>query len=127
MNTSEYKALHTAGTKQLQTFEVLEDQDWHCRNHAYNHIVSGQIAGSGGSQGLKRGSATRPGLTIEHESRYCAECGRAHRHDRWTRWSRCCGQCLKVCQRSHAGSQAADEALERDYFEAENRLSRHDR
>lgn len=84
MNTSEYKALHTAGTKQLQTFEVLEDQDWHCRNHAYNHIVSGQIAGSGGIQGLKRGSATRPGLTIEHESRYCAECGRAHRHDRWT-------------------------------------------
>lgn len=84
MNTREYKALHTAGTKQLQTFEVLEDQDWHCRNHAYNHIVSGQIAGSGGSQGLKRGSATRPGLTIEHESRYCAECGRAHRHDRWT-------------------------------------------
>lgn len=84
MDTSEYKALHTAGTKQLQTFEVLEDQDWHCRNHAYSHIESGQIAGSGGIQGLKRGSATRPGLTIEHESRHCAECGRTHRHDRWT-------------------------------------------
>ena len=84
VNAREYKALHTPGTKQLQTFEVLEDRDWHCRNHAYHHIESGQIAGSGGIQGLKRGTAKRPGLAIEHESRYCPECDRNCRHDRWT-------------------------------------------
>ena len=84
MDIGEYKRLHRQGSKQLQTFEVLEDMDWHCRNHAYDHIGSGQIAGSGGIQGLRRGSSKRPGLTIEHESRHCDECGVRHRHDRWT-------------------------------------------
>lgn len=84
MDAAEYKSLHRPGAKQLQTFEVLEDQNWHCRNHAYAHIESGQIAGSGGIQGLRRGSPTRPGIIIEHESRYCDQCGGNQRHDRWT-------------------------------------------
>ena len=84
MNADDYKRLHRQGSKQLQTFQVLEDQKWHCRNHAYNHIGSGQIAGSGGIQGLRRGSSKRPGISIEHEFRHCAECGGTQRHDRWT-------------------------------------------
>ena len=84
MDADEYKTLHRPGTKLLQTFLVLEDQEWRCRNHAYGHIGSGQIAGSGGIQGLRRGSRTRPGIVIEHESRYCAQCEGNYRHDRWT-------------------------------------------
>ena len=74
MDVRHYKSLFRAGAKQLRTFEVLADREWHCRNHAYNHIASGQIAGSGGIQGLRRGTSTRPGLVIEHEYRYLG-CG----------------------------------------------------
>ena len=84
MNVDAYKRLHSPESKQLQTFQVLEDQRWHCRNHAYDHIGSGQIAGSGGIQGLRRGSSKRPGISIEHEYRQCVECGGSHLHDRWT-------------------------------------------
>ncbi len=83
MDKATYKALFRKGTKQLQTFEVLEDQQWHCRNHSYIHIASGQIAGSGGIQGLRRGTPKRPGIIIEHQSRDCPECGNRHHHDRW--------------------------------------------
>lgn len=84
VNIEDYKRLHQPESKQLQTFLVLADQEWHCRNHAYRHIGSGQIAGSGGLQGLRRGSSKRPGLAIEHQSRHCDVCGGVKRHDRWT-------------------------------------------
>ena len=84
VDIEEYKSLHSGGSKQLQTFEVLEDQGWHCRNHAYSHIQSGQIAGSGGIQGLRRGNQDRPGIVIEHKSFLCSDCGGTYRHDRWT-------------------------------------------
>lgn len=83
VDAQHYKSLFRPGTKQLRTFEVLEDQEWHCRNHAYSHVDSVQIAGSGGIQGLRRGTSTRPGLIIEHESRHCPTCGTKQRHDRW--------------------------------------------
>ena len=84
MDVHDYVALFKPDSKQLQTFRVLQDQQWHCRNCAYRHIASGQIAGSGGIQGLRRGSSTRPGITLEHEHRACPECGQRTRHDRWT-------------------------------------------
>lgn len=84
MDVPQYKSLFRAGAKQLRAFEVLADQEWHCRNHAYNHIASGQIAGSGGIQGLRRGTSSRPGLVIEHEYRDCPQCEARQRHDRWT-------------------------------------------
>ena len=33
---------------------------------------------------MRRGSTNRPGLFIEHESRYCDQCESNQRHDRWT-------------------------------------------
>ena len=69
--------------KALKVFLVLKDKQWHCRACEYEHVESGQIAGSGGIQGLQRGSNSRPGIVIESENRPCPECERNTRQDRW--------------------------------------------
>lgn len=69
---------------QLKVFELLSDQEWHCRKHEGKKIASEQYAGGGGIQGLQRGTQNRPGLVIETESRYCNICGKKIKHDRWT-------------------------------------------
>ncbi len=73
-----------SGSTQSKVFDVLRDQQWHCRKHGYPAGVSGQLAGGGGIQGLQRGSGARPGLCIETESRECVKCKRKTKHDRWT-------------------------------------------
>ena len=41
---------------QSKVFELLSDRKWHCRIHEGKPIGSGQYAGKGGIQGLKRGN-----------------------------------------------------------------------
>jgi hypothetical protein len=71
-------------TLQSQVKALLSDQKWHCRAHEYGSIPSGQLAGGGGIQGLKRGTKNRPGLIIESENKACSVCRKMTRHDRWT-------------------------------------------
>lgn len=68
---------------QLKVFNLLSDKMWHCRRCEGKQIASEQYAGGGGIQGLERGTRNRPGLVIETESRYCNNCQRATRQDRW--------------------------------------------
>lgn len=75
--------LKTAPT-QLKVFNLLSDQKWHCRKCEGKQVASEQYAGGGGIQGLERGTRNRPGLVIETESKYCNECQRTTRQDRWT-------------------------------------------
>ncbi|MBW4666795.1 MAG: restriction endonuclease [Cyanomargarita calcarea GSE-NOS-MK-12-04C] len=75
--------LQTAQT-QLKVFDLLCDQEWHCREHEGKPIASGQYAGGGGIQGLQRGTRVRPGLVIETENRNCTVCQRRTKCDRWT-------------------------------------------
>ena len=66
--TSDNKSL------QAQVYRVLSDGQWHCRNHEYSSIPSGQLAGGGGIQGLQRGTKTRPGIDIEPKWDHCERC-----------------------------------------------------
>lgn len=77
-------ALKAKTTIQSKVFSILEDQEWHCRGCGYAGVESGQLAGGGGIQGLERGTAARPGLVIESESRVCLSCKKRVVHDRWT-------------------------------------------
>lgn len=72
------------GTKARAVFAVLKDRQWHCRTCEYKHVESTQIAGSGGIQGLKRGSAGRPGLDIKSGNHLCTTCDKKTYQDRWT-------------------------------------------
>jgi len=84
MDLETYKQSFGRASKQNQVFLVLEDGEWHCRNHEYGHIHTTQLAGSGGIKGLKNGARNRVGIKIESEDRICRECGNKTRHDRWT-------------------------------------------
>ncbi len=72
------------GSLQAKVRVILEDGNWHCRNHEYKRIPSGQLAGGGGIQGLQRGTSARPGLKIESKTDLCEHCGKKTRWDRWT-------------------------------------------
>ncbi|MBI5773580.1 MAG: restriction endonuclease [Verrucomicrobia bacterium] len=72
------------GSLQGKVWAVLEDKQWHCRSHEYKRIPSGQLAGSGGIQGLQRGTQERRGLKIESKTDLCEVCRRKTRWDRWT-------------------------------------------
>ncbi|MCT7957784.1 restriction endonuclease [Laspinema palackyanum] len=69
---------------QRKVFDLLADQQWHCRRCEGSKIGSGQYAGGGGIQGLQRGTKSRPGLIIETASRYCENCKLNQLQDRWT-------------------------------------------
>lgn len=69
---------------QYKVFNLLSDQQWHCRECEGKKIGSGQYAGGGGIQGLQRGTRNRPGLAIETEKRYCENCQAMRIGDRWT-------------------------------------------
>lgn len=71
-------------TLQSQVRAVLADQEWHCRQHEYKDVPSGQLAGGGGIQGLQRGSKAQAGLIIESQTFRCEICQVPTRHDRWT-------------------------------------------
>ncbi len=84
MNLSSYiKSFFNKKSKQYLVFRVLDDQKWHCRNHEYRRIKTGQLAGSGGIKGLKNGGSSRAGIVIESVQRPCTKCGTTTRHDRW--------------------------------------------
>lgn len=80
----EFLGLLRPGTKVQKVFAVLDDQEWHCRGCEYESVGTMQLAGSGGMQGLKRGTRSRPGLKIESQHRPCETCGETKYHDRWT-------------------------------------------
>lgn len=84
MNIDEYVGLFRPGATALKVFSILKDKKFHCRGHDYVEAKSGQIAGSGGIQGLQRGTRKRPGLSIQSERRLCKKCGRTLTFDRWT-------------------------------------------
>ncbi|MFB2936097.1 restriction endonuclease [Aerosakkonemataceae cyanobacterium BLCC-F154] len=69
---------------QYKVFNLLSDQQWHCRECEGKKIGSGQYAGGGGIQGLQRGTRNRPGLAIQTEKRYCENCQAIRIGDRWT-------------------------------------------
>ncbi len=73
-----------AGSSQYKVFNLLSDQQWHCRQCEGKQIASGQYAGGGGIQGLQRGGTKRPGCVIETISQYCENCDRKTKQDRWT-------------------------------------------
>ena len=84
MNVERYKELLKTAKKASMVFAVLEDGRWHCRSHEYGHVGTTQLAGSGGIQGLERGSTARPGICIESKNLMCNVCNKTTRHDRWT-------------------------------------------
>lgn len=84
MDIFEYKNMLTMGSLQAEYFDILSDQNFHCRKCAQQIIGSEQLAGGGGVQGLQRGTKNRPGLVIETISEYCDLCGKKTKWDRWT-------------------------------------------
>ncbi|MBD2343756.1 restriction endonuclease [Anabaena subtropica] len=69
---------------QLQVFNLLSDEKWHCRECEGKKIGSNQYAGGGGIQGLQRGTRSRPGLVIETTKNYCPICQQVRLGDQWT-------------------------------------------
>ena len=69
---------------QRRVFELLSDQQWHCRNCEGKSIASGQYAGGGGIQGLERGTKSRPGLVITSKVKSCSQCQKKTTWDCWT-------------------------------------------
>ncbi len=67
-----------------RVFQILKDEQWHCRKCDYAGVDSTQIAGGGGIQGLQNGSKTRPGIVIESKTDFCSNCNSSQRFDRWT-------------------------------------------
>ena len=68
----------------LKVFEVLEDEEWHCRGHEYKNTGCTQLAGSGGIKGLKDGNGDRPGIEIKSGNNFCVECNKTTRQDIWS-------------------------------------------
>ncbi|WP_013325435.1 restriction endonuclease [Gloeothece verrucosa] len=69
---------------QSKVFDLLSDQQWHCRSCEGKMIASEQYAGGGGIQGLQRGTQNRPGLVIETKKLNCQQCNKITNWDRWT-------------------------------------------
>jgi hypothetical protein len=78
------KAQFRQGATQLQVFNLLSDQKWHCRECEGKNIGSTQYAGGGGIQGLQRGTRSRPGLVIETKKNFCPTCQQIRLGDCWT-------------------------------------------
>lgn len=70
---------------QSRVFDLLSDQQWHCRSCEGKSIASEQYAGKGGIQGLEAGNKSgRPGLKIETKKEFCPVCNKKTTSDRWT-------------------------------------------
>lgn len=78
------KAQIKKDSTQYKVFNLLSDEQWHCRDCEGKQIGSGQYAGGGGIQGLERGTRSRPGLAIKTATQYCNNCQRITRQDCWT-------------------------------------------
>ena len=84
MTIDEYRRLLGTTSLQSQYFQILQDQQAHCRKCAQQQIGSEQLAGGGGVQGLQRGNKSRPGIVILSENQQCPVCRKSTRWDRWT-------------------------------------------
>lgn len=80
---AEIQAQLQGAKTQLKVFNLLSDQQWHCRKCEGKQVASEQYAGGGGIQGLQRGSLQRPGLVIETTKKNCPECKQKTTWDRW--------------------------------------------
>ncbi len=78
------KAQLRKDSTQFKVFNLLSDQQWHCRECEGKKIASAQYAGGGGIQGLQRATRSRPGLVIETEKTNCQDCQTTRLGDRWT-------------------------------------------
>jgi hypothetical protein len=78
------KAQLRKDSTQFKVFNLLSDQQWHCRECEGKKIASAQYAGGGGIQGLQRGTRSRPGLVIETGKTNCQDCQTTRLGDRWT-------------------------------------------
>lgn len=78
------KAQLRKDSTQFKVFNLLSDQQWHCRECEGKKIASAQYAGGGGIQGLQRGTRSRPGIFIKTEKRYCQTCQNTRLGDLWT-------------------------------------------
>ncbi len=78
------RAMLRGAPSQLRLFDLLSDGQWHCRACEGSKIGSGQYAGGGGIQGLKRGARNRPGLEIKTKLDLCSKCSNRKLLDRWT-------------------------------------------
>jgi hypothetical protein len=83
---SKIKSQMRKNSKQFKAFELLSDQEWHCREHEMTpKLGSRQPAGGGGIQGLERGNRSgRRGLVLEEKTEYCQVCNNMAKWDRWT-------------------------------------------
>jgi hypothetical protein len=80
-----FKSKLKSGSSQYKVFNLLSDQNWHCRNCEGKDVASNQYAGGGGIQGLERGNRSgRPGLVIETKRELCQVCQKKTIWDRWT-------------------------------------------
>lgn len=84
MDLDRHEAAFDRGTKVYLVYQVLKDQQWHCRECQYSHVKSSQIAGGSGIQGLQRGTKSRHGMEILSGNHFCVTCERQTRQDRWT-------------------------------------------
>lgn len=78
------KSKFKTNSNQLRIFQLLSDQQWHCRECANKQIPSAQYAGGGGIQGLQRGTRNRPGLVILTQKTFCQNCQAVKLSDCWT-------------------------------------------
>jgi len=84
-SVEDFRAKLKKGSSQYKVFNLLSDQDWHCRTCEGKQVASDQYAGGGGIQGLERGNRSRrPGLVIETKREYCQVCQKRTTWDRWT-------------------------------------------
>lgn len=84
MSIDKYKEKFGTDSLQGVYFNILQDQEWHCRKCAQQEIGSEQLAGGGGVQGLQRGTKARPGIVIESLNQHCSACNKTTKWDRWT-------------------------------------------
>ena len=105
MANSEFEKKFTSSTKTHGVYLVLRDQQWHCRECEYRHLNITQIAGGSGIQGLQRGTANRPGMSIKSANHLCKKCNRQTRQDKWD------GQFVSAVQGSSMPTQFVERAV----------------
>ena len=119
MKVEDFEELFGPDSKVYGVFQVLKDQQWHCRECEYSHLGITQIAGGSGIQGLQRGNKSREGLVIDSANHLCPQCERKTRQDKWT------GQFVTAVQSSgmnHAFVRKVSEILgRRDVVEGTER------
>jgi len=82
--TEDFRQKIKKDSSQYKVFELLSDQQWHCRSCEGKTVASDQYAGGGGIQGLQRGTKRRSGLVIATKKENCPTCNKKTTWDSWT-------------------------------------------